>query len=566
MLAFEIKKDDNGTPYLETSIAGKALLTIPQLNKGTAFTQEERDAFGLTGKLPDKIETLEEQVKRAYAQYESFNERINRNIQLNNLLNSNQVLFYRLIKEHIKDMLPTIYTPIVGNAVRVFNKKFMHPRGLYISYTQRNNIEAILDNRSNADIRLIVVSDGESVLGIGDQGIGAMAIPVAKLMVYTAFGGINPLNTLPILLDAGTNNQELLDDPFYLGWRHHRLSGNEYAAFIDQFIVAVQNKFPHVFLHWEDFGRTNAYTNLVKYRHKICSFNDDIQGTGVVAISAVLAAIQRTHLPITEQRIIIYGAGTAGMGVADNLWRAMCRNGLSEKAAYQQFWLLGRKGLVTENSDSIAEAQKPYVRTDDEIKDWKVRDKNHISLLETIKHVRPTILIGCSTQLNAFDRDVVTTMAQFVERPIIFPLSNPTEKSEANPADLLKWTKGKALIATGSPFEDVDYKGQHIPISQCNNYLAFPGIGLGVIAVKATHVSDTMLWAASEILCRYTPAKSPSLLPSIEEAQAVSHQIAIAVATTAVDEGLTEIKDTQSIPALVDAHRWEPQYLPYRKI
>lgn len=564
MLQFKIKKDTNGQEYIETSISGKPLLTIPQFNKGTAFTKKERKSFNLTGKLPDKVETLEDQVQRAYIQYQSFDEKINRNIHLNNLLNSNQTLFYRLIKDHIKEMLPTIYTPIVGNAVRVFNKKFMHPRGLYISYEHRDDIEEILDNRSNPTIELIVVSDGEGVLGIGDQGISAMAIPVAKLMVYTAFAGINPLNTLPIMLDAGTNNQELLDDPLYLGWRHPRLTGDEYAEFIDKFIKAVQKKFPHVFLHWEDFGHTNAYRNLVKYRHEICSFNDDIQGTGVVAISAVLAALEKTKSSITEQRIIIFGAGTAGMGVADNLCQAMCRCGFSQKKAYAKFWLLGRAGLLTKHSKRISEAQKDYLRDSSEIEHWLVKDKTNITLLETIENVKPTILIGCSTSAGAFNEAVVKCMAKHVERPIIFPLSNPTEKSEADPADLLKWTNGKALIATGSPFEEVQYNNKKIPISQCNNYLAFPGIGLGVIAIKAKHVSDNMLWAASKTLSEYTDPNNPALLPDIEEAQAVSRQVAIAVAEAAIDEGLATVDSKKSIPDIIDENIWEPHYLPYR--
>jgi len=498
MLDFKIKKDSEGVAYLETSISGKALLTIPQLNKGTAFTIEERDAFHLTGKLPPVVQTLEEQIQRAYLQYKSFDKQLNRNIQLHHLLNTNHILFYSLVKKYIEEMLPTIYTPIVGNAVQIFNKKFLHPRGIYISFEDQDRIEMILDNRSNPDIDLIVTSDGEGVLGIGDQGVGAMEIPVAKLMLYTAFGGISPLNTLPILLDAGTNNQTLLDDPLYLGWRHKRISGEKYDIFIDKFIRAVKTKFPHVFLHWEDFGRHNAYRNLVHYREKICSFNDDLQGTGVVTLAALLAAMRLTEDTLESQRIVIFGAGTAGIGVTENILKALTRKKIPEAEARKRFWLIDQPGLLTKHVSTMTEAQTPFARTDEDIKNWNISDPNHITLLEVIENLKPTILIGCSAQPGAFTKEVVTTMAKHTKNPIIFPLSNPTEKSEATPKDILEWTEGTAFIATGSPFDPVDYKGKKFPITQCNNYLSFPGIGLGIVASKAYRLSDNMLLAATK--------------------------------------------------------------------
>lgn len=563
MLDLNFKIDDEGQEYLETSITGKALLSISQLNKGTAFTEHERHVFGLVGKLPSRVETLEDQVARAYIQYHAYNEQINRNVHLNSLLNNNQVLFYRLVKNHIREMLPTIYTPIVGNAVTSFNKKFMQPRGLYISYEDRDRIEEILDNRTNPDVKLIVVSDGEGVLGIGDQGIGAMAIPVAKLMVYTAFAGINPLHTLPIMLDAGTNNQELLEDPLYLGWRHPRIEGEEYNKFIAKFITALKAKFPYIFLHWEDFGRTNAYRNLVEYREQICSFNDDIQGTGVVATAAILAAAKRTKLPLSEQRIVIFGAGTAGMGVTESILKALIRSGLDEKTACSRFWLVDRFGLITESSHDISEAQKPWARKNSDFVDWRVDSGEYISLARVIENVKPTILIGCSAQSGAFNEEIIRNMASHVEHPIIFPLSNPTEKAEATPSDILNWTKGKALIATGSPFDDVAYNGEIYPISQSNNYLAFPGIGLGVLACQATKLTDNMLWAASETLGTFT--NNPKLLlPSIDNAEAASLAIAIAVAECAFKEGVAGIKKPESVETLVKQHIWTPQYLPYK--
>ena len=565
MLDFLFKIDKNGQSYIETNISGKALLTIPQLNKGTAFSKEEREIFDLRGKLPNRVESLDDQVTRAYLQYKSFDIRINRNNYLNQLLNTNQVLFYRLIKDHLQEMLPTIYTPIVGNAVRAFNKKFMYPRGLHISYEDLNNIPEILDNRSNPFIDLIVVSDGEGVLGIGDQGVGAMVIPVAKLMVYTAVGGVNPLRTLPIMLDAGTNNKKLLNDPLYLGWRHKRLTGDQYAEFIDKFIQAIQEKFPHVFLHWEDFGRANAYRNLIKYRDVMCSFNDDIQGTGAVTLGAILSALKITRSTLGEQRIVIYGAGSAGMGITDTIFRAVSQNGFSEDEARKIFWLVDQTGLLTEFSEDITLAQQPYLRTNDEIKNWKIEDAHQISLMDVIKNVKPTILIGTSACGHAFDRAIVKTMLKYVVKPIIFPLSNPTEKCEAKAIDLFQWTKGRALIATGSPFDDIIFKNKKFPVNQCNNYLAFPGIGLGIIAVKVKRVTDNMLWSASKALSRYADETTHRLLPSIPQAQEASYHVAIAVAKTAIEEGVAGVPNDQSAEALVTQNIWEPHYLPYRR-
>ena len=463
-------------------------------------------------------------------------------------------------------MLPTIYTPVVGDVVENFSEKYVQARGIYIACENSDRIEELLNNRSNPEVRLIVVSDGEGVLGIGDQGVGAMSIPVAKLMVYTAFGGVDPLHTLPIMLDAGTNNKKLLDDPFYLGCRHPRISGKEYDEFIEKFIAAVKKVFPHVYLHWEDFGRYNAYQNLAKYREKICSFNDDIQGTGVVTLAAVLAAIDRTKVPLAEQRIVMFGAGTAGMGVTDNIHNALVREGLSESDARKCFWLLDRPGLLTETTKEVTEPQRPYLRSSDEIASWKVKDPNTISLLEVVQNVKPTILIGCSAQSSAFNEAVVKEMAKYVKQPVIFPLSNPTEKSEAIPVDLLTWTNGKALIATGSPFDPVTLNGKKFIVSQCNNYLTFPGIGLGVISVKATRVSDNMLWAASKALSQFSKHDLYTLLPIVKEVADATHKIAIAVGQAAIEEGLSPEKDPKKVPQLVADHHWEPEYLPYRKV
>ncbi len=564
MLNFKIIEED-GKKILLTSISGKALLTIPQLNKGTAFSEQERIDFGLIGKLPPRIETLEEQVARAYLQYCSQENEILKNNYLTYLLNVNQVLFYKLISVYTEEMLPKIYTPVVGNAVEQFSQRFFQPRGLYICYEDQDQIETILNNRSNPNIELIVVSDGEGVLGIGDQGAGAMAIPVAKLMVYTAFGGIDPNITLPIMLDVGTNNKTLLNDPLYLGWRHPRISGTDYDIFINKFVSAVKKSFPKVFLHWEDFGSYNSYNNLANYRYEICSFNDDIQGTGVVTVAAILAGITETQSSLADQRIVVFGAGSAGMGVTDSIYKTMVLQGLTPEEARTKFWLIDRPGLLTTDMDNYTKAQMPFLRHQEEVKNWNIKDINHISLLEVIENVHPTILIGCSTVGGAFNQTIVETMAKYVERPIIFPLSNPTEKAEAKPADLIEWSQGKALIATGSPFPDVDWQGQTYPIGQCNNYFAFPGIGLGVIVSQAKQVSEAMLNAASRALSESTLNQPGRLLPTLHQLEHTSRAIAKAVAQVAIQEGLAGIPNTTDLDELINQQVWKAHYLPYKK-
>ena len=565
MLTYRIITE-NGERIVETSTTGKSLLSIAQLNKGTAFSQNEREQLGLLGKLPPQVETLEEQADRCYLQYKNFDNQLNRNIFLNQLLNNNQVLFYYLVNKHLQEMLPTIYTPIVGNAVQSYHKRFQQPRGLYISYEDRYRIEEILDNRTNPNIELIVTSDGEGVLGIGDQGIGAMAIPIAKLMVYTAFAGVNPMSTLPVMLDAGTNNENLLNDPLYLGWRHKRISGKEYNEFIDCFVAAVRKLFPNVYLHWEDFGRTNAFRHLQQYRKTICSFNDDIQGTGVVALAAVMSGLKKHGQELKDQRIVIYGAGSAGMGVTDRIYRAI-KEEIGEDFARQRFWLLDRPGLLTEYViDDSTEAQRPFCRSSAEIDQWNVTDTKNIGLLDVIKNVKPTVLIGCSAVSSAFSDPIVKEMAKHVEYPIIMPLSNPNEKCEAKPSDLLEWTDGKAYVATGSPFDDVEYNGEIYPISQCNNYFAFPGIGLGIIAVKPQRLTSKMLMAASTALSDIKLTHPYRLLPKLERAQELSRAIAIAVAQQAIDEGLAVINPNETVEQLVDAAMWSPEYLPYRYV
>jgi malate dehydrogenase (oxaloacetate-decarboxylating) len=571
MLEFEVVTDPKtGEETIKTPLSGKLLLTSPQLNKGTAFTNEERHDFGILGKLPAAVETLQEQTMRAFLQYSEFTNDMQKSIYLRTLHETNETLFYKLVIEHMKEMIPVLYTPIVGTTVRTHSSQFRRPRGLYLSYPDREYIREILSNRTHPDVDVIVVTDGESVLGIGDQGIGGIDIPIAKLMVYTIAAGVNPLRTLPIMLDTGTNNQTLLDDPLYLGWRHKRIAGEDYDKFIAIFIEEVKNLFPGVYLHWEDFGRDNAMRNLTTYRNKISSFNDDIQGTGVVTLAALLAAVNTTGVPLTEQRIVVFGAGSAGLGITEQLCDAMMRAGLSKAEARARFWLISSKGLITTESPGLSAERAEFARDPAELKAWKNSAVPGIYQLEdVVNNIHPTVLIGSSTVAGAFSEKIVKAMAANCERPIIFPLSNPTELSEATPCDLIEWTQGKALIATGSPFDPVTYNGKTYPIGQCNNALVYPGIGLGVMAVKASRLSDNMLWAACESAAKFSPIlKNPAaaLLPSIEEARPYSEVIALAVANEAIKEGLSTVKNTDNVQALIEAIKWEPKYLKYSKI
>ena len=567
MLDFKINRDkQTGELFIETSICGKLLLTTPQLNKGTAFTYDERQIFGLLGKLPNRVESLDEQVKRAYFQFLSYSSRLQQNIYLNNLHDKNQVIFYKLLRRHLGEMLPVIYTPIVGTAVKQFSREYRQPRGLYIAYPDRNHIDEIINNRSNPEIDLIVVTDGEGVLGIGDQGIGGMDIPVAKLMVYSLCG-IDPTRTLPIFLDVGTNNQELLDDPFYLGYPHLRIHGKQYDDFIQTFVNSIHKHFPNAFLHWEDFGRGNARRILDEFQDKICTFNDDIQGTGAVTLAALLAATDITGINFEKHKIVVYGAGSAGTGISDQIVDAFIRHGLSEEKAYDRFWLIDRQGLLIEDDSELTDAQINFARKKKDIANWDMIDKKVPSLSDTIRNVKPTILIGCSSQPGAFSEDIIASMSKHCERPIIFPLSNPDEKCEAKPADILNWSNGKALIATGTAFPPVEYQNRLLQIAQCNNALVFPGIGLGILAVRASRLSKEMIWAASKALSHLSPSKKDSflpLLPSLDDTQIVAKEIAVAVARQAIDAGLAQCNQDKDLDDLVEEIFWEPRYLPYK--
>ena len=525
---------------LETTLRGVEVLSTPLLNKGVAFTQEEREELGLKGLLPPAVLTLEEQARRAYEQFCSQPDDLLKNVYLTALHDRNEVLFYRILTDHLREMLPIVYTPTVGVAIQRYSHEYRKPRGVYLSINDPSGIEEAFANigATAENIDLVVVTDGEGILGIGDWGVGGINIAIGKLAVYTAAVGIDPSRVLPVILDVGTNREELLNNPFYIGNRHPRITGEAYDEFIDTFVQAVNKQFPKALLHWEDFSSRNARKILDKYRHDICTFNDDIQGTGAVSLAAVLSAVKASGVPLSEHRVVVFGAGTAGIGIADQVRDAMVRVGVSEEESYKRFWCIDRNGLVTDNMEDLLDFQMPYARKEAEVSEWKQNDV--IGLAEVVKHVKPTILIGTSTVAGAFKEEIIKEMASHVERPIILPMSNPTPLAEAKPVDLIEWTEGRALVATGSPFEPVTYNGVTYVIGQSNNALIFPGLGLGTIVVRASVMTDGMFAAAAEAVASMVDTSQPGapILPEVEELRNISEMVAIEVAKVAVAEGV----------------------------
>ncbi|ARO21181.1 NAD-dependent malic enzyme [Bacillus anthracis] len=548
---------------LETTLRGVEVLSTPLLNKGVAFTQEEREELGLKGLLPPAVLTLEEQARRAYEQFCSQPDDLLKNVYLTALHDRNEVLFYRILTDHLREMLPIVYTPTVGVAIQRYSHEYRKPRGVYLSINDPSGIEEAFANigATAENIDLVVVTDGEGILGIGDWGVGGINIAIGKLAVYTAAVGIDPSRVLPVILDVGTNREELLDNPFYIGNRHPRITGEAYDEFIDTFVQAVNKQFPKALLHWEDFSSRNARKILDKYRHDICTFNDDIQGTGAVSLAAVLSAVKASGVPLSEHRVVVFGAGTAGIGIADQVRDAMVRVGVSEEESYKCFWCIDRNGLVTDNMEDLLDFQMPYARKEAEVSEWK--QNGVIGLAEVVKHVKPTILIGTSTVAGAFKEEIIKDMASHVERPIILPMSNPTPLAEAKPADLIEWTEGKALVATGSPFEPVTYNGVTYVIGQSNNALIFPGLGLGTIVVRASVMTDGMFAAAAEAVASMVDTSQPGapILPEVEELRNISEMVAIEVAKVAVAEGVArENLSDNDIKIAVKEAIWEPEY------
>ena len=560
--SFDVHIDDSGQLFLKTPLRGRFVLDTPCLNKGTAFSASERKQLGLHGLLPIGEETMEQQTERAYAAFSQKSTDLERHIYLRALQDINETLFYRLLKTHMTQMLPLVYTPVVGQACKDFHKIYRKSRGLFISYPDQDRIEELLDQVDLPDVKIIVVSDGERILGLGDLGAGGMGIPIGKIALYTACGGINPGYCLPILLDTGTNSQERLDDPLYFGWRHSRVRGAEYDAFIDRFVQAVRKKFPNALLQWEDFAKDQARMLLDRYRDEVCSFNDDIQGTAAVSLAGFLSAVHVAKSRLKDQKIVFYGAGSAGTGIADLIVEAMTREGLTVEEARRKIWILDSKGLITEDATHISPAQRLYAQPLSSVKDWK-RESSGITLRDVVFNAHPTALVGVSARPSAFTEEIVREMAQHVERPIIFPLSNPTDKCEAKPVDLINWTQGRAILATGSPFADIIWEDRTFQIGQCNNFYVFPAMGLAVLAVKATRVTDTMFLAAAQALSSLSPAlKDPtkSLFPDPRKINEIAKVIALAVALQAQKEGLAEIHSLEKTQELIEKTYWEPAY------
>ncbi|HYM00505.1 MAG TPA: NAD-dependent malic enzyme [Blastocatellia bacterium] len=550
-------------------LRGKALLEDPLLNKGSAFTELERFELGLLGLLPPHVSSVEEQLHRTYENYSLKDSDIERYIFLLSLQDRNETLYYRLLQEHIAEMIPIIYTPVVGEGCRRYSHLFRRSRGLYISYPNRDSMDEILQNAPQNMVDVIVVTDGERILGLGDLGVGGMGIPVGKLTLYTLCAGIHPARTLPILLDAGTDNRELLDDPLYLGWRHERLRGQEYDDFVESFIQGVENRFPRVLLQWEDFAKNNARRLLERYRDRLCTFNDDIQGTGAVTLAGLLAAMKVMGKRLRDQEVALLGAGSASLGISDQIVAAMTADGLSEDAARSRIWLTDIDGLLISGRPDLDNFTINYAQPADRVEGWRLIQPDRIGLLDVIRNVRPTILIGASTQSGAFSVTVVRDMAAHCTRPIIFPLSNPTSKSEAVPEDLLTWTDGKAIVATGSPFPAISRGGKSVRIGQCNNSFIFPGVGLGVIASGAKRVTDRMFIEAAQELAQLSPMlKDPDapVYPKLEDARIVSRAVALAVAGEAFRAGVTRTGEEEGIEDRVEAAMWMPRYLRYKAL
>lgn len=565
---YQIKTDTAGQPYLAVNSSDLNLIRDPFLNKGMAFTEQERQDFGLHGLLPSHVATLDEQVSRSYNAFQQKATDLERYIYLRDLQNSNETVFYKLLNQYITEVMPIVYTPTVGLGCQLFSHVYRRPRGLFISYPNRDRIDEILSSTRFDRVEVIVVSDGERILGLGDQGAGGMGIPIGKLALYSGCAGIHPDATLAILLDSGTDNPELLSDPLYIGWRHERVRGQAYDDFIEAFVVAVKKRFPHVLLQWEDFAQQNATRLLERYRDQLCTFNDDIQGTASVALGTLFAAIHASKTQMTDQRIVLVGPGSAGSGIGVLLKQAMMNLGLSESEARSRFFLVGRHGLLFDDSELSKDFQKPLLQSRSMAKNWQVDNPHAITLDEVVRHVKPTVLIGVSGQPGIFNAAVIQEMARHVERPIIMPLSNPTQRCEGNPEDILTWSEGRALIGTGSPFPEVMRHGAWQRVDQTNNAYIFPGLGLGVIAVRARRISEQMFMVAAKKLAECSPAHANpdhNLLPPLTDIRDISLQMALAVAQCAIEEGLAEPLSSEAIHQAVLAKIWEPAYLPYQK-
>lgn len=544
---------------------GIGLITDPLFNKGTAFTETERDTFALHGLLPPHQGRMEDQIERRLAAVRTLDNLLQKHLQLRNLQDSNETLFYALLAEHLKEMLPLVYTPAVGLGCQVFSRYWHRPRGLFLSYPRRDRIEEMLAHPRFDNVQVIVVSDGERILGLGDQGAGGMGIPIGKLSLYTACAGIDPATTLPVLLDTGTDNERRRNDPIYIGWRHERVRGEDYDTFVDTFVDAVKKRWPHVLLHFEDFAQANALRLLERHRDRLCTFNDDIQGTAAVVAGTLLAAARATGSDLKNQIVVIYGAGSAGCGIGRLLIRMMVDEGLSEDESRKRFYSLDRQGLLMEDGE-LEDYKKPFARKREDIEQWEGIEGDRIALSDVVRNAGPTVLLGVSGQGGAFSEDVIRDMADQVDHPIVLPLSNPDSNCEAAPQDVMDWTNAKALIGTGSPFDPVRVDGSEYTVDQTNNAYIFPGLGLGVLAVKAERVTDGLFAAAARALGKAADveAKGPGhLLPPIDNLRDVAQSVARAVARQARTEELCEPFGDDELEPMIEERMWSPEYRLY---
>ena len=561
-------ENNNNNKPLYISYSGPTLLETPLLNKGSAFSLSEREQFNLAGLLPPRYESIDEQVTRAYQQYSSFNSNINKHIYLRAIHDNNETLFFKLVQCYLTEMMPIIYTPTVGDACEKFSDIYRSSRGLFICYQQRYDIDDILRNATKSKVKVIVVTDGERILGLGDQGIGGMGIPIGKLSLYTSCGGISPAYTLPIMLDVGTNNEKLLNDSMYMGARHKRIEQQQYDEFLDLFIQAVKRRWPEALLQFEDFAQNNATPLLTRYRDELCCFNDDIQGTACVTVGTLLAACKSKKEKLSQQRVVFVGAGSAGCGIAEQIIAYMVSEGITEQQARSQIFMVDRFGLLVDTMSGLRDFQQTLVQPAEYIASWSVSDE-YPSLLDVVQQCKPSVLIGVSGQAGLFNEQIIKTMKDACSLPIILPLSNPIKQIEVLPENVIAWTQGQAIVATGSPFEPVEYQGKSYAIAQCNNSYIFPGLGLAVVAAKINRISDEMLMAASETLAEESPwvnTGEGGLLPPLDSIVELSKKIAFAVAKVAFKQKFALAISDEELLAQIQKNFWQPDYRQYKRV
>jgi malate dehydrogenase (oxaloacetate-decarboxylating) len=567
-MKFSIRVDPaTGQRYMAVARKGRDLLLDPAINKGTAFTLRERDELDLHGLVPPEVCTIHEQMERTYENFQAKTSSLERFIYLTSLHDRNETLFYRLVQEHIDEMMPVVYTPVVGEACQRFSHIYRRGRGLYIAYEQRDRIERVLANAEIPKPSIIVVTDGERILGLGDQGAGGMGIPIGKLCLYTLCAGVSPYSTLPITLDVGTDNEERLTDSLYLGTRHRRIRGRDYQGFVDAFVTAVKRSFPEVVLQWEDFLKENALRQLARFRDELCTFNDDVQGTASVVLAGVYGALKLTGGRLRDQRVVFAGAGASTQGIAGLLVAALVEDGLGRDEAVRRIWTTDSRGLVTRCRPHLEDFKAEYARPAEEVAAYERAATSSVTLAETVRHVRPTVLVGTSATPGIFDETVVSAMGRSCERPIIFPLSNPTSKAECTPEDALRWTDGRAIVATGSPFAPVTHGGRRRRIGQCNNAFIFPGVGLGLTIARARRVTDGIFLEAAKALAGSVTASDlaeDAVYPSLPRIRDCSFAVACATIRRAVAEGHADAEVLDSLEARVSRAMWTPEYLPIR--